>query len=255
VIEQDSADSADSADFGFERVRLQEKTRRVGEVFGSVASRYDLMNDLMSLGIHRAWKRYAIHVAQIKPGAHILDVAGGTGDMSAMFHQAVGEQGLVIVSDINNAMLNEGRDRLLDKGVITGLQYVQANAEALPFKRNSFDCVCIAFGLRNVTDKNAALRSMFDKIKYGGSIVILEFSTVVLPFLKQLYETYSFEFIPRLGQLIANDKDSYRYLVESISMHPDQDALKDMMEAAGFSRVDYYNLTGGIVAVHKGYKL
>ena len=245
----------DSTHFGFEQVNPQEKTRRVGEVFSSVASRYDLMNDLMSLGIHRLWKRYAVHVAQIKPGAHVLDVAGGTGDMSAHFHRAVGEEGLVIVSDINNAMLSEGRDRSLDRGVNTGMQYVQANAEFLPFKRNSFDCVCIAFGLRNVTDKDAALRCMFENIKYGGCVVILEFSKVVLPVLKQLYETYSFQLIPRLGELIANDKDSYRYLVESISMHPAQDTLKNMMETAGFSRVEYYNLSGGIVAVHKGYKL
>jgi demethylmenaquinone methyltransferase/2-methoxy-6-polyprenyl-1,4-benzoquinol methylase len=245
----------DSTDFGFERVGRQEKTRRVGEVFSSVASRYDLMNDLMSLGVHRLWKRYAIHVAQIKAGARILDVAGGTGDMSVLFHRAVGEHGTVIVSDINNAMLNEGRDRLLDRGLSSGFQFVQANAEALPFQRNSFDCVCIAFGLRNVTDKNAALRSMFEKLKYGGNVVILEFSKVVLPVLKQMYETYSFQIIPRLGQLITQDKDSYRYLVESIGMHPAQETLKEMMETAGFSRVEYYNLTGGIVAVHKGYKL
>jgi demethylmenaquinone methyltransferase/2-methoxy-6-polyprenyl-1,4-benzoquinol methylase len=244
-----------STDFGFERVEPQEKTRRVGEVFSSIASRYDLMNDLMSMGIHRAWKRYAIHIAQIKPGAHILDVAGGTGDMSALFNSAAGEQGMVIVSDINNAMLSEGRDRLIDRGVVNGLQYVQANAEALPFARNSFDCICIAFGLRNVTNKDVALRSMFENVKYGGSVVILEFSKVVLPLLAKLYEMYSFHFIPRLGQMIAGDKDSYRYLVESISMHPDQETLKEMMEKAGFSRVDYYNLTGGIVAVHKGYKL
>jgi len=244
-----------TTDFGFEQISPQEKTRRVGQVFSSVASRYDLMNDLMSLGIHRVWKRYAVHVAQIKPGAKILDVAGGTGDMSVLFHRAVGGQGMVIVSDINNAMLNEGRDRLLDRGITSGVEYVQANAEALPFMRNNFDCVCIAFGLRNVTDKDAALRSMFECLRYGGSIVILEFSRVVLPALRQLYEIYSFHFIPLLGQLIAQDKDSYRYLVESISMHPDQQTLIDMMEKAGFSRSKYYNLSGGIVAVHKGYKL
>jgi demethylmenaquinone methyltransferase / 2-methoxy-6-polyprenyl-1,4-benzoquinol methylase len=245
----------DSADFGFERVDPQEKTRRVGEVFSSVASRYDLMNDLMSLGIHRLWKRYAIHLAQIRTGAKVLDVAGGTGDMSVLFQRALGDKGTVIVSDINNAMLSEGRDRLIDRGLISGFQFVQANAEALPFQRNSFDCVCIAFGLRNVTDKDAALRSMFEKLKYGGNVIILEFSKVVLPVFKQLYDTYSFEFIPRLGQLITQDGESYRYLVESISMHPDQNTLKGMMETAGFSRVEYYNLSGGIVAVHKGYKL
>ncbi len=250
-MEKDTTDT----DFGFEKVKPEEKTRRVGEVFSSVASRYDLMNDLMSFGIHRIWKRYAIHIAQIKAGAKILDVAGGTGDMSMLFQRAAGERGSVIVSDINNAMLSEGRDRLLNKGLSTGFQFVQANAEALPFSRNSFDCVCIAFGLRNVTNKELALRSMFEKLKYGGNVVILEFSKVVLPVLKQLYETYSFEFIPRLGQLITQDGDSYRYLVESINMHPDQETLKDMMELAGFSRVEYFNLSGGIVAVHRGYKL
>jgi len=243
------------ADFGFEKVNRQEKTRRVGEVFSSVASRYDLMNDLMSLGVHRMWKRYAIHIAEVKPGAKILDVAGGTGDMSALFHKAAGESGTVIVSDINNAMLSEGRDRLLDRGLGKGLNFVQANAEALPFQDNSFDRICISFGLRNVTDKDTALRSMFEKLKYGGSVIILEFSRVVLPVLKQLYELYSFQLIPRLGQLIAQDKDSYQYLVESIRMHPNQETLKGMMENAGFSRVNYYNLSGGIVAVHKGYKL
>lgn len=242
-------------DFGFERVSPEEKTRRVGEVFSSVASRYDLMNDLMSFGIHRFWKRYAVHIAQIKPGARVLDVAGGTGDMSVLFKRAAGENGSVIVSDINSEMLSEGRDRMLDKGLLHGFQYVQANAEALPFESNSFDNICIAFGLRNVTNKDAALSSMFEKVRYGGSVMILEFSKVILPLLKKLYETYSFQFIPRLGQLIANDADSYRYLVESIDMHPDQETLKSMMENAGFSRVEYFNLTGGIVAIHKGYKL
>ncbi|NKB38829.1 MAG: bifunctional demethylmenaquinone methyltransferase/2-methoxy-6-polyprenyl-1,4-benzoquinol methylase UbiE [Gammaproteobacteria bacterium] len=245
----------DSTHFGFTQVDPQEKTRRVGEVFSSVASRYDLMNDLMSFGVHRAWKRYAIHIAQIKPGAQILDVAGGTGDMSVLFKKAAGDSGRVITSDINNAMLSEGRDRQLDRGVTTGLEFVQANAEALPFQKNSFDCTCIAFGLRNVTDKDAALRSMYENIKYGGSILILEFSRVVLPVLRELYEKYSFHFIPRLGELIAKDRESYQYLVESIRMHPDQETLKAMLEDAGFSRVNYHNLSGGIVAIHKGYKL
>ena len=241
--------------FGFTQVDPGEKTRRVGEVFSSVASRYDLMNDLMSFGVHRAWKRYTIHISQVKSGSRVLDVAGGTGDMSVLFRKAVGETGLVITSDINNAMLSEGRDRQLDRGISTGLQFVQANAEALPFRKNYFDCACIAFGLRNVTDKDAALRSMYESVKFGGKIVILEFSKVVLPVLKQLYETYSFEFIPRLGELIARDRDSYQYLVESIRMHPDQESLKAMLESAGFARVDYHNLSGGIVAVHKAYKL
>lgn len=175
--------------------------------------------------------------------------------MSVLFKRAAGENGSVIVSDINSEMLSEGRDRMLDKGLLHGFQYVQANAEALPFESNSFDNICIAFGLRNVTNKDAALSSMFEKVRYGGSVMILEFSKVILPLLKKLYETYSFQFIPRLGQLIANDADSYRYLVESIDMHPDQETLKSMMENAGFSRVEYFNLTGGIVAIHKGYKL
>lgn len=245
----------EQTDFGFERVAPGEKTRRVGEVFSSVASRYDLMNDLMSLGIHRAWKRYAVELAQVKKGARVLDVAGGTGDMSALFYRATGKDGRIIVSDINNAMLSEGRDRLLDRGINSGVDYVQANAEALPFKQNYFDCVSISFGLRNVTDKAAALRSMHSCVRYGGKIVILEFSKVVLPVLAKIYDFYSFKLIPQLGELVAGDRDSYRYLVESISMHPDQDTLKDMMEDAGFSRVQYNNLSGGIVAVHSGYKL
>ena len=241
--------------FGFTQVDPGEKTRRVGEVFSSVASRYDLMNDLMSFGIHRAWKRYTIHISQVKSGARVLDVAGGTGDMSVLFRKAVGETGLVVTSDINNAMLSEGRDRQLDRGISSGLQFVQANAEALPFRKNYFDCACIAFGLRNVTDKDAALRSMYESVKFGGKVVILEFSRVVLPLLRQLYETYSFEFIPRLGELIAKDRDSYQYLVESIRMHPDQETLKAMLQTAGFARVDYHNLSGGIVAIHKAHKL
>ena len=245
----------EQTDFGFEKVSPHEKTRRVGEVFSSVASRYDLMNDLMSLGIHRAWKRYTVEVAQIKKGARVLDVAGGTGDMSALFHKDAGQDGLVIVSDINKAMLSEGRNSLLDRGMSKGLHYVQANAETLPFAKNFFDCVSISFGLRNVTDKAAALRSMYDCTNYGGKVLILEFSKVVLPVLAHIYDFYSFKVIPQIGELVARDRDSYQYLVESIRMHPDQDTLKQMLEDAGFSRVQYNNLSGGIVALHSGYKL
>jgi len=243
----------DSADFGFERVEPQEKTRRVGEVFSSVASRYDLMNDLMSFGIHRLWKRYAIHVAQIKSGAKILDVAGGTGDMSVLFQREVGDKGTVIVSDINNAMLSEGRDRLLDRGLSSGFQFVQANAEALPFQKNSFDCVCIAFGLRNVTDKQAALGSMFAMTKPGGRVLVLEFSKPVNPLIGKAYDIYS-TLWPKAGQLITGDGESYQYLVESIRMHPDQETLKQMMQKAGFENCEYHNVMGGICAIHVGHK-
>jgi len=244
-----------NTDFGFARVRPEEKTRRVKAVFSAVADRYDLMNDLMSLGIHRLWKRQALHVSRIKPGNQVLDVAGGTGDMARLYLQRTGEQGRVVLSDLNHAMLHAGRDRSLDLGVTKGLTYIQANAECLPFANCSFDCICMAFGLRNVTDKQAALLSMFDKLKFGGNVVILEFSTVVLPLLKRLYDLYSFKLIPMLGQLVAKDQTSYQYLVESIRMHPNQETLKSMLEAAGFCRVEYFNLSGGIVAIHRGYKL
>lgn len=244
-----------TTDFGYERVSPQQKTQRVIGVFSSVASKYDLMNDLMSLGVHRLWKRQAVHISAVKKGDAVLDVAGGTGDMSRLYREAVGDTGKVIVCDLNNAMLNEGRDRLLNKGITHGLEYVQANAESLPFEKNSFDCIAIAFGLRNVTDKERALRSMYEKLKYGGHVLILEFSKVVLPVLKQIYDYYSFKCIPQIGDFVAKDKDSYRYLVESIRMHPDQETLKNMLETAGFSKVNYYNLSGGIVAIHKAYKI
>lgn len=245
----------DKTDFGFEQVSPEDKTRRVGEVFSSVSPRYDLMNDLMSLGIHRLWKRYAVSLSATSPGQIVLDVAGGTGDMARLFHERVGEDGLVLVTDINNQMLALGRDKLYDHGIVRGIKYVQANAESLPFRNNYFDCISIAFGLRNVTDKQAALRSMYEKIKFGGCLIILEFSRIVLPYFRQLYDNYSFRFIPWLGKIILNDEASYRYLVESIRMHPDQETLKHMIEAAGFSRVNYYNLTAGVVAVHRAYKL
>ena len=247
--------TSDTTDFGFEKIPSADKTRRVAGVFSSVSSRYDLMNDLMSFGVHRLWKRFAVSLSGVREGQIILDVAGGTGDLAVLFHQRVGEDGRVLITDINNAMLTQGRNKLIDKGIIKGIDYVQANAEHLPFPDNSFDCISVAFGLRNVTDKQAALKSIYEKTKYGGCMVILEFSKTALPWLRRLYDVYSFKVIPWLGKVVANDEESYRYLVESIRVHPDQETLKHMIEDAGFTRVDYYNLTGGIVAIHKACKL
>ena len=244
-----------TVDFGYKKVSPEDKPRLVDQVFSSVSSRYDLMNDLMSFGIHRLWKRFAVHLSGIRRDQQVLDVAGGTGDLAVLFHKRVGNDGLVLVTDINNNMLKEGRNKLYDKGIVQGVRYAQANAENLPFQNNYFDCVSIGFGLRNVTDKEKALCSMYEKTKFGGNIIVLEFSTIVLPYLKRLYESYSFKLIPWLGKTIANDEDSYRYLVESIRMHPDQETLKQMIEHAGFSRVEYFNLSGGIVAVHRGWKI
>ena len=203
----------ETTDFGFERVAPGDKARRVAAVFSSVASRYDLMNDVMSFGLHRLWKRFAVHVSGVRKGQHVLDVAGGTGDMAALFHQRVGTEGMVLLADINSDMLGAGRGKLHDRGVVHGAGYVQANAEKLPFADNHFDCVSIAFGLRNVTDKAAALRSMHATLKYGGALVILEFSNVVLPFLQRLYDAWSFRLIPWFGRMVAHDEASYRYLV------------------------------------------
>ena len=244
-----------STDFGFQRVSPEEKTRRVTDVFSSVAGNYDLMNDLMSLGIHRLWKRQAVHIAQIRPGFRVLDLAGGTGDITALLHDRVGSAGRIVVADINESMLLEGRTRLIDQGIVEGVSYLRLNAEQLPFRDHSFDCICMAFGLRNVTRKERALASMRAKLKYGGSVVILEFSRVAAPLLKEIYDLYSFKLIPILGNLVAKDRDSYQYLVESIRKHPDQEELKYLMEDAGFRRVSFYNLSGGVVAIHKGYKL
>lgn len=241
-------------DFGFEKIAPGEKAERVSRVFTSVASRYDLMNDLMSLGVHRLWKRYAVHLARLRPDASVLDVAGGTGDMAALYRPLLNEKGRLVVADINYDMLTCGRDRLLEKGM-TDIAYVQADAEALPFQDHSFDHIGIGFGLRNVTAKEEALASMFNALRFGGSLMVLEFSQLVLPWLDRLYEVYSFNIIPFLGRVVAGDEASYRYLVESIRTHPDQETLKAMMEEAGFSRVTYYNLSGGIVAIHTGYKL
>jgi demethylmenaquinone methyltransferase/2-methoxy-6-polyprenyl-1,4-benzoquinol methylase len=241
-------------DFGYQKVPLAEKAKRVAGVFTSVAHNYDLMNDLMSLGVHRLWKRFVIDLAGIAPGERVLDVAGGTGDLVREFARQVGDRGLAILSDINAAMLGEGRARLTDRGVV-GVPLVQANAEKLPFADASFDCITIGFGLRNVTDKDAALRTMLRVLKPGGRLLVLEFSKPISAGLAKAYDQYSFKVLPLLGRLVAKDESSYRYLAESIRMHPDQETLKKMMESAGYSRVQVYNLTGGIVAVHRGFKL
>lgn len=240
--------------FGFQQVPVGEKRQRVAGVFDSVASKYDLMNDLMSFGVHRLWKRFVIDLAGVRAGEKVLDVAGGTGDLSREFSKQVGPRGLVVLSDINAAMLGEGRRRLANKGVVT-LLIAQANAECLPFAEGTFDCITIGFGLRNVTDKDKALRSMYRALKPGGRLLILEFSKPLTEGLSKLYDQYSFKLLPMMGRLVANDEASYRYLAESIRMHPDQGTLKGMMDSAGFSRTQVYNLTGGVVAVHRGFKL
>mgnify|MGYP001575879990 FL=1 len=239
--------------FGFKQVPEEEKAGRVREVFDSVAASYDIMNDVMSFGIHRVWKRIVVDMAGIRPGQQVLDLAGGTGDLTRLMAARVGRQGGIVLSDINAAMIQEGRSRLLDHGVAGNVSFVQANAEQLPFPDNRFDCITIAFGLRNVTHKQAALDSMYRALKPGGRLLILEFSRPNRA-LKPAYDFYSFNILPRLGAWIARDADSYRYLAESIRMHPDQQTLKGMMEAAGFEDCDYHNLTGGIVAIHRGYK-
>ena len=240
--------------FGFEEVPVGDKQKRVAGVFTSVAAKYDLMNDVMSMGVHRIWKRFAIDLAAVRSGEKVLDVAGGTGDLTREFAKAAGPKGLVILSDINAAMLGEGRARLADKGIVN-VPVTQLNAEKVPFPDDTFDLVTIGFGLRNVTDKDAALRSMTRCLKPGGRLLVLEFSKPLLEPLAKIYDQYSFKLLPLMGKLVANDADSYRYLAESIRMHPDQQTLKGMMEGAGLSRVQVYNLTGGIVAVHRGFKL
>lgn len=240
--------------FGYREVPEDQKVRMVGGVFDSVASRYDLMNDLMSGGVHRIWKRVAIELSGVRPGQQVLDVAGGTGDLTLRFAREVGPAGRVVLSDINAAMLGTGRDRLLDEGVCGNVDFALADAEALPFRDGSFDCVTIAFGLRNVTRKDRALASMLRVLKPGGRLLVLEFSRPTSELLGKLYDAYSFGVIPKIGRLVAGDEDSYRYLAESIRMHPDQETLRDMMEDAGFERCDYHNLTGGIVAIHRGFR-
>ncbi|MGB0722768.1 MAG: bifunctional demethylmenaquinone methyltransferase/2-methoxy-6-polyprenyl-1,4-benzoquinol methylase UbiE [Gammaproteobacteria bacterium] len=241
--------------FGYKQVPVEEKAQRVRAVFDSVADKYDIMNDLMSFGVHRLWKTFTIHTAAVRPGQRVLDLAGGTGDLGLQFAKRVGETGKVVISDINGAMLENGRRRLTDKGIVGNVEYVQADAQCLPFPDDYFDLVTISFGLRNVTDKDAALSSIFRCLKPGGKLMVLEFSKPVLPGLKPVYDLYSFTLLPFMGKVVANDAESYRYLAESIRMHPDQDTLRGMMEAAGFERCDYINLSGGIVAVHTGRKL
>jgi demethylmenaquinone methyltransferase/2-methoxy-6-polyprenyl-1,4-benzoquinol methylase len=239
--------------FGFQQVPEEEKARRVRGVFDSVAADYDLMNDVMSLGIHRLWKRLTVEMANIQPGQRVLDLAGGTGDLVRLIAPKVGARGRVVLSDINSAMIHTGRARLLDTGIAGNVGYVQTDAERLPFPDFSFDCVTMAFGLRNVTRKQAALEDMYRVLKPGGRLLILEFSRPTA-LLRPAYDFYSFSILPRLGRLIAGDAASYRYLAESIRMHPDQKALLTMLEASGFEGCDYHNLTGGIVAIHRGYK-
>ncbi len=248
------SDEAEKTDFGFQEVPLQEKAKRVANVFRSVAKKYDLMNDVMSFGLHRLWKQYVIVHSGIRSGQTILDVAGGTGDLTIEFLRKLNGKGQVVLSDINEAMLMQGRDKLIEKNWVTNVSFLQADAENLPFKSNYFDCVSMAFGLRNVTSKRAALHEIYRILKPGGRMLILEFSKPILPVLQKLYDLYSFNVIPTLGSWICGDSDSYQYLVESIRRHPNQQILKNMIEESGFEDVEFYNLTGGIVALHKGFK-
>ncbi len=240
--------------FGYSEVQWDDKASRVSQVFDSVASRYDIMNDLMSLGVHRAWKRFAVDLACVQSHEQVLDLAAGSGDLSLAMARRLGPRGQIVLADYNNAMLAQGRDRMLDAGHAERAEFVQADAECLPFADDSFDLITIAFGLRNVRDKARALASMHRVLKPGGRLLVLEFSKPVNPLLSKVYDTYSFEVLPRLGQAVANDAESYRYLAESIRMHPDQDSLRQMLDEAGFERTQYHNLTGGIVALHRGYK-
>jgi demethylmenaquinone methyltransferase / 2-methoxy-6-polyprenyl-1,4-benzoquinol methylase len=248
-------DKTAQTDFGYQQVPVAEKAARVRAVFESVAGNYDLMNDLMSGGVHRLWKRFTLAQTGLRPGQRALDVAGGTGDLAAGMSAQVGADGLVVLTDINAAMLSVGRDALTDRGIVANVRYSLANAERLPFPDASFDCVTIGFGLRNVTDKPAALRSMARVLKPGGQLLILEFSHPVLPGLKPLYDAYSFSVLPWLGKVVARDEDSYRYLAESIRRFPTQEALVEMMGTAGLEHCRYHNLSGGIVALHRGYRL
>ena len=240
--------------FGFEEVPVEDKAGRVAGVFHSVAGKYDLMNDLMSGGIHRLWKRFTIEKAAVRPGQTILDIAGGTGDLSYQFARRVGPEGCVVLADINASMLGVGRDRLTDRGLAGNIHYAQADAQYLPFPDNTFDCISIAFGLRNVTDKDLALAAMLRVLKPGGRLLVLEFSKPRHALLEQAYDTYSFKLLPFMGKLVTGDADSYRYLAESIRMHPDQETLKGMMDSAGFCLTEYHDMTGGVVALHTGIK-
>jgi len=240
--------------FGYKQVEKNEKVNLVADVFHSVAAKYDMMNDFMSMGIHRLWKRFTIDCSGVRSGQKVLDLAGGTGDLTAKFSRLVGESGKVVLADINGSMLKVGRDKLRDMGIVGNVETVQANAECLPFPDNYFDIVTIAFGLRNVTDKDAALASIFRVLKPGGRLLVLEFSKPENEQFGKLYDWYSFNILPKMGQLVANDAQSYQYLAESIRMHPDQETLKGMMQNVGFEQVTYHNLTGGIVALHRGFK-
>ncbi len=248
------SESREETHFGYRKVPKEEKSTLVRGVFDSVASRYDLMNDLMSMGIHRLWKRFAVELSGVRAGQQVLDLASGTGDLAERFAGLVGPEGLVMMTDINANMLRTGRDRMLDHGHAGNVQYAQVNAEQLPFPDNSFDCITIGFGLRNVTDKQKALEAMYAALKPGGRALVLEFSHPVNKPLQKLYDLYSFTLLPKIGKLVVDDEESYRYLAESIRVHPDQESLKEMMEKAGFEKCDYHNLTGGVVAIHRGFK-
>ncbi|RTR31755.1 bifunctional demethylmenaquinone methyltransferase/2-methoxy-6-polyprenyl-1,4-benzoquinol methylase UbiE [Shewanella atlantica] len=249
-----SEGTQNSTHFGYKTVEAEQKADMVAGVFHSVAAKYDIMNDVMSFGIHRMWKRFTIESAGARPGMKVLDLAGGTGDLTAKFSHLVGDKGQVTLADINDSMLKVGREKLRDKGIVGNVNYVQANAEALPFPDNHFDIITIAFGLRNVTDKDSAIRSMLRVLKPGGKLLILEFSKPQHDVMRKVYDLYSFKILPKMGSLITQDAESYEYLAESIRMHPDQDTLKGMMVDAGFEQVEYTNMTDGIVALHKGYK-
>ena len=240
--------------FGYKTVKVEEKAGKVAEVFHSVAGKYDLMNDLMSGGVHRLWKRMTIEMSGVRRGDTVLDIAGGTGDLTAKFSRIVGPEGTVVLADINDSMLRVGRDRLTDLGIVNNVKFSQADVQYLPFPDNSFDVITIAFGLRNVTDKDLALRSMLRVLKPGGRLLVLEFSSPANPLLSKIYDTYSFSILPKLGKLFASDADSYQYLAESIRMHPDQETLQGMMDNAGFANTDFHNMTGGVVALHRGVK-
>ncbi len=244
----------ETTDFGFERVATQDKTRKVNAVFESVSPHYDFMNDLMSAGLHRLWKRFAVSLCGVLQDKKVLDLACGTGDLASLMAPRIGEHGLLVAADINDAMLRRGRSRLEDEGWIKPLRYARLNAEALPFESQSFDCITMAFGLRNVTSKETALAEMYRVLAPGGRIVVLEFSRLRLAWLEHAYDWYSFQVLPQLGKWVASDADSYRYLAESIRTHPDQDRLKNMMADAGFCDVEYFNLSAGVVAVHRGFR-
>ncbi|MCO7224513.1 bifunctional demethylmenaquinone methyltransferase/2-methoxy-6-polyprenyl-1,4-benzoquinol methylase UbiE [Pleionea sp. CnH1-48] len=240
--------------FGYQQVNVEDKQKKVAEVFHSVAAKYDIMNDLMSFGVHRLWKRYTLDMSGVRRGHKVLDLAGGTGDLAAKFARKVGNEGQVVLADINASMLSVGRDKLLDNGVGGAIDFVQVNAETLPFADNTFDIVTIAFGLRNVTNKDKALASIYRVLKPGGRLLVLEFSKPQHDWMSKIYDAYSFSLLPAMGKIMVNDADSYRYLAESIRMHPDQETLKSMMIEAGFDDAEYHNMTDGVVALHRGFK-